>query len=376
MFEYPRLGVGPIQQGHIAARMTIADQRLYLLDQPASLVEVGKSLVNPDRLALAALGPQVLAETVAVVGDDRVCRGEDIAVRAVVLLQADHLLDPEFALEIAHVADLGAAETIDRLVIVANAEQRGTAVFALACKQLEPQVLEPVGVLEFIHQNVPETRLVVPADGLIAFQEFVGAQQQFREIHNSLSLALGLILRVQLDPTAGEIVPGLHRMRPAAGLLVAVDEVLQLARRKLFVVDVEGLQQALDRRELICAVENLEKLRQAGFAVVGPEQAVAKAVEGADPHAAGIDGQHRRQAGKHLLGGLVGEGHRKNALGRDLPGLHQPGDAGGEDSGLAGTCAGKDEGVARGQRHRLELFLIEIGKQTGHEKPCAWVVSF
>ena len=44
MFEYPRLGVGPIQQGHIAARMTIADQRLYLLDQPASLVEVGKSL--------------------------------------------------------------------------------------------------------------------------------------------------------------------------------------------------------------------------------------------------------------------------------------------------------------------------------------------
>ena len=115
---------------------------------------------------------------------------------AVVLLQADHAANPEIPLEIAHVADLGAAEAIDRLVVVAHAEQTGPTLPAAVGQQAQPAVLKHVRVLEFIHQNVAETRLVMPADRLVALQQFIAAQQQFREIHNCLALALSLILRI------------------------------------------------------------------------------------------------------------------------------------------------------------------------------------
>jgi hypothetical protein len=69
---------------------------------------------------------------------------------------------------------------------------------------------------------------------------------------------------------------------------------LQVARRILLVVDVERLQQALDRRQLVGGIEDLERLRQARVAVMRAQQPVAQAVEGADPHAARVDRQHRR----------------------------------------------------------------------------------
>ena len=43
------------------------------------------------RLALLAAGPQVLAEPAGVVADERVGGGEDVAGRAIVLLEAEHL---------------------------------------------------------------------------------------------------------------------------------------------------------------------------------------------------------------------------------------------------------------------------------------------
>jgi hypothetical protein len=220
------------------------------------------------------VGPQVLAEAVAVVKDDRVGGVEDVAVRAVVLLQADHVAHPELALEVAHVADLGAAEAVDALVVVADAEHRRAALAALVGEELQPAVLQAVGVLELVDQDVAEAALVVAAQRLVALEQFVAAQQQLRKIHNRLALALRLILLVELHAQAGVVVPGLDRVRAVAGFLLAVDEMLELARRELLVVDVQGLQQALDRGELVSRVEDLEELRQPGVAVVGAQQAV------------------------------------------------------------------------------------------------------
>src|SRR4030065_598800 len=56
---------------------------------------------------------------------------------------------------------LGAAPAVDGLVIVADHEQ-----VALGPDELpQPGVLNPVGVLELVHQHVAETRLVVFAHG-------------------------------------------------------------------------------------------------------------------------------------------------------------------------------------------------------------------
>ena len=70
--------------------------------------------------------------------DDRVGGLEDVAVRAVVLFEADHLLHAELALEVAHVADFGAAEGIDRLVVVADGEQFRPIVGTVVGQQLQP----------------------------------------------------------------------------------------------------------------------------------------------------------------------------------------------------------------------------------------------
>ena len=76
---------------------------------------------------------------------------------------------------------------------------------------------------------------------------------------------------------------------------------------------------------------------------VRAQEAVAQAVEGADPHAAHGQRQHRAEPGQHLLGRLVGEGHRHHAARRHLAGLDQPGDARRQHPRLAGAGAGQDQ---------------------------------
>ena len=310
MLDDARLRVGAVQDGDLAARGAVGDQALDLLDQPLRFFEVGRRFVDAHLLAVAGVGAQVLAEPLAVVGDQLVGAVEDVAMRAVILLQLDQVLDAELALERAHVADVGAAERVDALVVVADGEQRAADLLAVAGQQFEQVVLQVVGVLELVDQDVLEARLVMLAQRLVALQQLEGAQQQLGEIDHALALALHVVQLIQLDHLAFDRVVGLDLVGAQALVLGVVDEVLQVLGRVLFVVDVVGLEQALDHRQLVLRVEDLERLRQRGVAVMGAQEAVAQAVEGADPHAARADRQHRREARQHFLGRLVGECHR------------------------------------------------------------------
>ena len=99
-----------------------------------------------------------------------------------------------------------------------------------------------------------------------------------------------------------------------------------------------------------------------------PQKAVAQAVKRANPHAAHIDGQQRGQAREHFLGRLVGESDGQNAAGPDLTGLQQPGDAGGQHAGLAGTGPRENQGVSGGQRDSGQLLGVEVVQQGGRQK--------
>ena len=132
--------------------IALGAQRLHLFDDEGRFLEIGGRFVQPQRFAAALGGPQVLAQTLAVVADQRVGRVQDVALAAVVLLQLDHAALGELALEVEHVARGGAAESVDRLIVVADREDRVVA----ACQQLEPPILQPVGVLELVHQDVRE----------------------------------------------------------------------------------------------------------------------------------------------------------------------------------------------------------------------------
>ena len=164
VLQHPRLRVRAIQQRHVGQAHAFALEVLHLVDDERGLLHVRGRLEHAQRFADAFGGPEILAEPLAVVRDERVRGVEDVAVGAVVLLELDDLLDVEVALEGRHVADVGAAKGIDALVVVAHREHR----CLLAGQQLQPAVLQLVRVLELVHQDVLEARLVVRAQHLVA----------------------------------------------------------------------------------------------------------------------------------------------------------------------------------------------------------------
>ena len=74
-----------------------------------------------DLLAQHVVGAQRLAEPALVVGDDVRGGGEDVAGGAVIALEANDDGAGKIVLEAQNVVDLGAAPTVDRLIVVADA---------------------------------------------------------------------------------------------------------------------------------------------------------------------------------------------------------------------------------------------------------------
>ena len=280
-------------------------------------------------------------------------------MRAVVLLQPDQLRTGIVALEGGHVAHVGATEGVDGLVVVAHREQRGPT----AGQQRQPAVLQVVGVLELVDEDVPEALLVVLAQRLVALQQLIGTQQQLGKVHHALALALLVVGAVQLGQPAAVGVMARHVGGAQAGLLAAVDEVLDRLGLELLVIDVEPAQQPLDGAQLVGAVHDLEAGRQAGVTMVCAQQPVAQPVEGTHPHGPGVGThQHRPQTRHHLARGLVGKGHGHDFGRRALPGPDQPRDAGGEHAGLAAAGPRQNQCMSAGDGDSSPLLWIEMGK--------------
>ena len=237
--------------------------------------------------------------------------------------------------------------------------------FSRAGEELQPAVLQPVRVLELVDEDVPEAVAVMLAQRLVARQELVGAQQELREIDHAFALALLVVRGVDLDHAPRHFVVGLDVLRAPPFLLVRRDEPGRLPRRIALLVEVHAFHEALDDRELVLRVEDLKKMRQPGLAVVRAQHAVAQAVKSADPHAARVDRQHRRDAREHLLGGLVGESHRQEPVRAHLPGLYQPRDARRQHARFAAAGAGEYQRRLVRQRDRFELLFVQTGKELG-----------
>ncbi|MNQ44216.1 hypothetical protein D3C85_579640 [compost metagenome] len=343
VLDHARLRVAAVQHGDLAAQAAFMNERTDFVHDPLGFHAVGRLFDDAHRFAFALVGPQVLAQAAAVVADQRVGGIQDVAERTVVLFQANHGAMRVVALEVGHVADVRTAKGVDGLVIVAHGEH-GRATTG---QQAQPLVLQGVGVLELVHQNVAEAALVMLAHRRIARQQFIGAQQQLGEVDHAFALALGFVKLIDLDQAAAMGIVGLDVLRTKAFFLGAVDEALHVARRVLFIVDAIGLHQALDGGKLIGDIQDLEALRQAGVAVMRAQHAVAQAVKSADPQAARINRQNRRHTRQHFAGGLIGERNCQQPKRRGLAGLNQPGHAGSEYPGLPAARPGQDQGVLR-----------------------------
>ncbi len=260
------------------------------------------------------------------------------------------------------VLDLRAAPAVDRLVVVAHHHQ---AVAALG-QQAQPGVLHGVGVLELVHQDVPEALLVMGQQAGVVAPQVEGAQQQLGEVDHAGARAGRLVGFIDAAHGGQEqVAAGLDMLRAQAFVFLAVDEPLGLARRPALFVEAQLADHPLDQALLVIAVEDLEGLGQARFLPVRPQQAVRQAVEGADPHAGRADAHQLLDAVAHLGSGLVGEGHRQDRVRRRVLDLDQPGDTVHQHSGFTGASTGQDQLTANGGRYGLALGIVEGVQQKG-----------
>ena len=280
-------------------------------------------------------------------------------MRAVILLELDHRLDRKILLQLPHVRSRGAAERVDRLVVVADGKHGVIA----AGKQAQPLILQAIGVLKFVNQNMTKALAIMLAQDLVARQKFETAQQQFGEIDHALALALFVVNRIQLLLAARVAVVRVCIGSAPALILVIIDVPSHLPRWKALFIDVGRFAQPLDECKLVLAVENLESLRQTGIAVMRAQKTVAQSVKGAHPHAARINRQHRTDAREHFLGSFVGKCHRQQPGRTHLPRLDKPRDARGQHARFAAARAGEDQCRLVRQRDRLVLPLIEAAEK-------------
>ena len=268
-------------------------------------------------------------------------RREDRLGRAVVLLELDHGGVGEVLLELEDVADVGAAEAVDRLRIVADDRQ----VPVLPAQQLQQPVLGAVRVLVLVHQDPAEALLVALADVLEELEHVDRPHQQVVEVHR-VGLEQALLV--------GAVGLGDHRLERRDGLLgvglgvhqqvlEVRDPGLDRARRVALGVDLEVGEAALDHPQRVGLVVDREALLVAEALGLDPQQAGAGGVEGHHPHPLLDPADQLGDALAHLLRGLVGEGDREDLVRARLAGGEQVGDPVGQHPRLARPGAREHE---------------------------------
>src|SRR3546814_2087018 len=106
------------------------------------------------------LGPQGFAEPPRILRDQ--CRrgGQDLRGRAVILREPDHRRAGEILVEAQDIRDLRAAPAVHRLVVVTD----DTDILARLREQAEPEILDGVGVLIFVDEDIFEAVLILRSE--------------------------------------------------------------------------------------------------------------------------------------------------------------------------------------------------------------------
>ena len=184
-----------------------------LADHERGLVVLVVALEADDLFAHALVGPQVLLAGRRVVRDHRVRGFEDALGRPVVLVEHDDRRVGERVLELQQVAEVGAAELVDALRVVAD--DHDAAVFDR--EQAHELPLRGVRVLELVDEDVPEP-LLIPVQRLrVLAEQANGEHEQVVEVDGRRLREPPLVLGVHLGDAAFGRADGLLRVLARAG---------------------------------------------------------------------------------------------------------------------------------------------------------------
>ena len=264
-----------------------------------------------------------------------------------------------------HVLDAGSAPAVNRLVVVSDDEGRA----ALAGELLQPVVLDAVGILELVDEEVAEPVAVVVAELLYVAQEFEAPQQELRKIHDARLFAAFFVQLVEMDELlARRIVAIGEVLRAASVILAGVDEALHLAWNPALLIELLLADDLAHQALLVILVEDMERLRQARLPPVTAQHAMREAVEGSDPERIRRHAEKRLDPPAHLGRSLVRERDCHQAVRRDAVLDDQPGCTMREDAGFSAAGTGEDEHGPDRRRHGGALLVVQRLKEVlvGH----------
>ena len=140
----------PHEHAHVLGRDVLArDQPLDLGRHRLRLRALGRAA--PERDLAAGLAVQLLLDPVGRRRDDRAGGAQDLLARAQRLLEPHHRRRRPLGAEVVHVLRRGAAEAVDRLVVVGG----GGDVAVPGHEQPQQQALREARVLQLVDQHVP-----------------------------------------------------------------------------------------------------------------------------------------------------------------------------------------------------------------------------
>ena len=236
---------------------------------------------------------------------------------AVVLLQPDDTRTPELPFEAEDIGDVRAAEAIDALVVITHHAD----VFCLIGQQRGQAVLQGVGVLILVDEDVAELALVVFPHVAGRFQQPHRVPQQVVEIQCVGVPQLFIVKRIHFThsdftpvvdgfPLLREILRRLHVIFGAG------DDGLHLPGREGLLLQLQFLDDVLDDALAVVAVVDGEAAVKAQSVDVAAQDADAGGVERGRPHVGGhLLPQHPAKALLQLVGGLVGKGDSQHLPG-------------------------------------------------------------
>ena len=318
------------------------------------LVIVVATFPDADAVAIGLITPQLFRVLVRIVGNQRVGRAQHAVAAAIVLLQLDHLQGRVVLGHLQQVVRIGAAPGIDALVIVAHAGE----ITTWTRQHLQQAVLRIVGVLAFVHQQVANALAPGRGNFRIVLQYLHRQADQVVEIHRVERGKPRLVARIEFGRFL--FARGLRRRQRflwrQSGVLGARDQVLGRFQR----VVLGARHQVLDLRIAVVGIEDREATFQAHRGMLDLQEFQPQCMERAQGQALGrVALQALAQALAHFLGGLVGEGDRRDALGRYPSRSDQMGDFLDDDPGLAAAGARQDQQGAIAVQDRVTLGLVE-----------------
>ena len=332
-------------------------QLRHLTRDPLRLVHLVVGVVSHDRVPITPIGPQLLRLAAQVVGDDRVGRVEDRLRRPVVLLQHHDRDVRKGVLELEDVPHVRTPELVDRLVAVAD----DADVVVLLGQGQHEVVLDDVGVLVLVDQDVLEAALVVGEEVGLGVEELDGLGEEVVEVHGPGALEAGLVLPEDVadlplvDHLGGlGVLVGRH-----AVVLGRADHRVHRPRREALRVERQVADHVAGEAVGVGLVVDRELLRIREPVGIPPEDPHASRVEGRDPHLLRHRTHQRADPRLHLVGGLVGEGDGQDLERADPVVADQVGDAVREHPRLARPGAGDDQQRAVGVGDRLRLDRVE-----------------